>query len=164
MVDPRAYQAMNQPVLGIRDAYFLQLVGEIRDGLRYVFGTANQATFPIPASGSGAMEAAVANFFCRAPSSPSSQRVFSQSESLRWAGDMARTWYAPTKNGAKFSLKVRRKNLFPREAGHCRVCAGRDIDGRLSIGPRHCSGSEAPWSDGDWRHCYLARSNAGGTG
>lgn len=62
MVDPRAYQAMNQPVLGIRDAYFLQLVGEIRDGLRYVFGTANQATFPIPASGSGAMEAAVANF------------------------------------------------------------------------------------------------------
>lgn len=62
MVDSRAYQAMSQPVLGIRDAYFLQLLGEIREGLRHVFGTTNHATFPIPASGSGAMEAAVANF------------------------------------------------------------------------------------------------------
>jgi alanine-glyoxylate transaminase/serine-glyoxylate transaminase/serine-pyruvate transaminase len=62
MVDPRAYQAMSQPVLGIRDAYFLQIMGEIREGLRYVFGTSNHATFSISASGSGAMEAAVANF------------------------------------------------------------------------------------------------------
>jgi alanine-glyoxylate transaminase / serine-glyoxylate transaminase / serine-pyruvate transaminase len=62
MVDPRAYAAMTQPVLGIRDSYFLEIVDEIRAGLRQVFGTANHMTFPVPASGSGAMEAAVANF------------------------------------------------------------------------------------------------------
>jgi alanine-glyoxylate transaminase / serine-glyoxylate transaminase / serine-pyruvate transaminase len=53
---------MGQPVLGIRDPYFLQVLAEIRSGLRSVFGTANHMTFPVPAGGSGAMEAAVANF------------------------------------------------------------------------------------------------------
>src|SRR5438270_259876 len=62
MVEPRAYEAMKEPVVGIRDAYFLEIMGEIRAGLREVFGTRNQMTFPVPASGSGAMEAAVANF------------------------------------------------------------------------------------------------------
>ena len=62
MVEPRAYEAMSQPVLGIRDPFFLQLAEEIRAGLRSLFGTANHTTFPIPASGSGAMECAVANF------------------------------------------------------------------------------------------------------
>src|SRR5438270_206670 len=62
MVEPRAYEAMKEPVVGIRDAYFLEILGEIRAGLREVFGTRNQMTFPVPASGSGAMEAAVANF------------------------------------------------------------------------------------------------------
>ena len=62
MVDPRAYEAMAQPALGIRDPYFLEIVNDIRSGLREVFGTANQMTFPVPASGSGAMETAVANF------------------------------------------------------------------------------------------------------
>ncbi len=62
MVDPRAYEAMSQPVLGIRDPYFLELMGEIQEGLRSVFGTSNHMTFPVPAGGSGAMEAAIANF------------------------------------------------------------------------------------------------------
>ncbi len=62
MVDPRAYEAMSQPVLGIRDPYFLEITDEIRAGLRTVFGTSNHRTFPVPAGGSGAMEAAVANF------------------------------------------------------------------------------------------------------
>ena len=62
MVDPRAYEAMAQPVLGIRDAYFLEIVDEIRSSLRQVFGTSNHMTFPVPASGSGAMETVVANF------------------------------------------------------------------------------------------------------
>jgi alanine-glyoxylate transaminase / serine-glyoxylate transaminase / serine-pyruvate transaminase len=62
MVDPRAYEAMNQPVVGIFDPYFLGIVDDIRTGLRQVFGTTNQMTFTVPASGSGAMEAAVANF------------------------------------------------------------------------------------------------------
>lgn len=62
MVDPRAYEAMSQPVLGIRDPYFLEVIGDIRMGLREAFGTANQMTFPVAAGGSGAMEAAIANF------------------------------------------------------------------------------------------------------
>ena len=62
MVDPRALQAMSLPALGIRDPYFLQLMGEIQTGLRETFGTANEKTFVAPASGSGGMEAAVANF------------------------------------------------------------------------------------------------------
>ena len=61
-VDPRVYEAMSEPVLGIRDPYFLELMGEIQVGLREVFGTKNEATMPLPAGGSGGMEAAVANF------------------------------------------------------------------------------------------------------
>ncbi|HSU31358.1 MAG TPA: alanine--glyoxylate aminotransferase family protein [Bryobacteraceae bacterium] len=61
-VDPRAYEAMTQPVTGIRDPFFLELISEIQSGLRQVFGTKNPKTFPLPASGSGAMEAAIANF------------------------------------------------------------------------------------------------------
>lgn len=62
MVDPRAYEAMSQPVLGIRDPYFLQIMAEIQTGLRNAFGTTNEATFPIPGGGGAGMEAAVANF------------------------------------------------------------------------------------------------------
>jgi len=62
MVEPRAYEAMSQPVVGIFDPYFLGILEELRGGLRTVFGTQNQATFVVPAGGSGAMEAALANF------------------------------------------------------------------------------------------------------
>ncbi|MGC2657225.1 MAG: aminotransferase class V-fold PLP-dependent enzyme [Bryobacteraceae bacterium] len=62
MVDPRAYEAMTQPVLGIRDPYFLQVMEDVRSGLRTVFGTTNLLTFTVPGSGSGAMETAIANF------------------------------------------------------------------------------------------------------
>ena len=62
VVEPRAYEAMSQPVTGIRDPFFLQVMDEVRAGLRHVFGTKNRMTFPVPASGSGAMEAAIANF------------------------------------------------------------------------------------------------------
>ena len=62
MVDPRAYEAMSQPIVGIFDPYFLEVIRNIRVGLREVFGTTNQMTFTVPAAGSGAMEAAVANF------------------------------------------------------------------------------------------------------
>lgn len=62
MVDPRAYEAMGQPIVGMFDPYFLEVIHNIRLGLREAFGTTNQMTFTVPASGSGAMEAAVANF------------------------------------------------------------------------------------------------------
>jgi len=62
MVEPRAYEAMAQPVVGIFDPYFFHIVEEIRTGLREAFGTTNPLTFTVPAGGSGAMEAAIANF------------------------------------------------------------------------------------------------------
>jgi alanine-glyoxylate transaminase/serine-glyoxylate transaminase/serine-pyruvate transaminase len=62
MVDPRAYEAMSQPVTGLRDPWFLSVISDIQTGLRDVFGTENQKTFVIPGSGSAAMEAAVTNF------------------------------------------------------------------------------------------------------
>ena len=62
MADPRAYEAMSQPLTGIRDPYFLSVMGEIQAGLQECFGTENKKMFMLPASGSGAMEAAVANF------------------------------------------------------------------------------------------------------
>ena len=61
-VEPRAYEAMAQPVVGLRDPYFLEVMVEIQAGLREVFGTANEKMFLMPSGGSGAMEAAVANF------------------------------------------------------------------------------------------------------
>lgn len=62
MIDPRAYEAMGQPLTGIRDPYFLSVIAEIQTGLREVLGTRNEKTFLIPGSGSGGMEAAVGNF------------------------------------------------------------------------------------------------------
>lgn len=62
MIETRVYEAMGQPLTGIRDPYFLSVMSEIREGLRTAFGTANEHTYMLPASGSGAMETAVANF------------------------------------------------------------------------------------------------------
>lgn len=62
MAEPRALAAMSLPILGIRDPEFLRIIEEVRSGLRHIFGTSNPMTFTIPASGSGAMEAAVSNF------------------------------------------------------------------------------------------------------
>src|SRR5690242_10844266 len=62
MVEPKAYEALAQPVVGFKDPYFLAIVAEIQAGLRQAFGTVNKRTFLMPSSGSGAMEAAVANF------------------------------------------------------------------------------------------------------
>lgn len=62
MVEPRVYEAMAQPIVGIFDPYFLEVTNDIQTGLRHVFGTQNEKTFMVPGGGSGAMEAAVANF------------------------------------------------------------------------------------------------------
>src|SRR5437899_7005627 len=62
MVAPRVYQAMSKPIVGYLDPYCFQVIEEIQDGLRKVFGTKNQITFPISGTGSAGMEMAVANF------------------------------------------------------------------------------------------------------
>ena len=61
-VHPRVYQAMAQPVVGHLDAYFFEISSNIQRLLRTVFGTKNDLTFVISATGSGGMETAISNF------------------------------------------------------------------------------------------------------
>jgi len=61
-VYPRIYQAMMQPVVGHLDPFFFQISQNVQNGLRTVFGTQNELTLPISATGSGGMETAVSNF------------------------------------------------------------------------------------------------------
>jgi alanine-glyoxylate transaminase/serine-glyoxylate transaminase/serine-pyruvate transaminase len=61
-VHPRIYLAMAQPIVGHLDAYFFEVSTDIQRLLRTVFGTKNEMTFVISATGSGGMEAAISNF------------------------------------------------------------------------------------------------------
>lgn len=61
-VHPRVYAAMAQPVVGHLDPYFFEVSNDIQRLLRTVFGTKNQETFVISATGSGGMETAISNF------------------------------------------------------------------------------------------------------
>jgi alanine-glyoxylate transaminase/serine-glyoxylate transaminase/serine-pyruvate transaminase len=60
--DPRVYRALATPLVGHMDPWFNDvLIPDIADLMRYVFQTENKITFPISASGSGGIEAAVLN-------------------------------------------------------------------------------------------------------
>ena len=59
---PRIYRALATPLVGHMDPYFNDvLIPDIAKLMRYVFQTENKITFPISASGSGGIEAAVLN-------------------------------------------------------------------------------------------------------
>jgi alanine-glyoxylate transaminase/serine-glyoxylate transaminase/serine-pyruvate transaminase len=60
-VDPRVYRAMAAPIVGHMDPWFTQMMDDVQELLRRVFQTTNHLTFPISASGSGGIEAAVMN-------------------------------------------------------------------------------------------------------
>lgn len=60
-VDPRVYRAMAAPIVGHMDPWFTAMMGEVQTLMRQVFRTQNRITFPVSASGSGGIEAAVAN-------------------------------------------------------------------------------------------------------
>jgi alanine-glyoxylate transaminase/serine-glyoxylate transaminase/serine-pyruvate transaminase len=60
-VDPRVYRAMAAPIVGHVDPWFTAMMGDVQTLLRRVFQTENRITFPISASGSGGIEAAVVN-------------------------------------------------------------------------------------------------------
>lgn len=62
MVEPRVYQAMAQPIVGLLDPFFFTVVSDVREGLRRVFGTQNAWTYAISGTGTSGMETAVANF------------------------------------------------------------------------------------------------------
>lgn len=60
-IDPRVYRAMATPLVGHMDPYFIKIMGEVQTLLRQAFQTENRITFPISASGSGGIEAAMVN-------------------------------------------------------------------------------------------------------
>jgi alanine-glyoxylate transaminase/serine-glyoxylate transaminase/serine-pyruvate transaminase len=60
-VDPRVYRAMSTPLIGHLDPWFKRVMDDVQAMLRAVFMTENRITFPISASGSGGIEAAVLN-------------------------------------------------------------------------------------------------------
>src|SRR5690348_17629888 len=60
-IDPRVYRAMTTPLVGHMDPWFTEMIGEVQTLLRRAFQTENRVTFPISASGSGGIEAAVVN-------------------------------------------------------------------------------------------------------
>jgi alanine-glyoxylate transaminase / serine-glyoxylate transaminase / serine-pyruvate transaminase len=60
-LDPRVYRALAAPLVGHVDPWFTEMMGDVQTLLRGVFQTQNRITFPISASGSGGIEAAVAN-------------------------------------------------------------------------------------------------------
>ena len=60
-MDPRVYRALSTPLVGHMDPWFTEMIGEVQTLLRRAFQTENRVTFPISASGSGGIEAAVVN-------------------------------------------------------------------------------------------------------
>src|SRR5512146_2912759 len=61
-VHPRVYEALTKPVVGHLDPYFFEVSQGIQRMLRAVYGTTNDLTLAISATGSGGMETAVSNF------------------------------------------------------------------------------------------------------
>jgi alanine-glyoxylate transaminase/serine-glyoxylate transaminase/serine-pyruvate transaminase len=53
---------MAQSIVGHLDPYFFQVLQNVQKGLRLVFGTANELTIAVSATGSGGMETAISNF------------------------------------------------------------------------------------------------------
>jgi alanine-glyoxylate transaminase/serine-glyoxylate transaminase/serine-pyruvate transaminase len=60
-VEPRVYRAMAAPIVGHMDPWFTQMMDDVQYLLRLAFRTTNRITYPISASGSGGIEAAVMN-------------------------------------------------------------------------------------------------------
>ena len=60
-IDPRVYRAMAAPIVGHMDPWFTKMMDDVQVLLRRVFQTQNRITFPLSASGSGGIEAAVMN-------------------------------------------------------------------------------------------------------
>jgi alanine-glyoxylate transaminase / serine-glyoxylate transaminase / serine-pyruvate transaminase len=60
-MDARVYRAMETPLIGHMDPWFTAMMSDVQVLLRQVFQTQNRLTFPISASGSGGIEAAVLN-------------------------------------------------------------------------------------------------------
>lgn len=64
-VPERVLRAMGQPLLGHLDPAFLAVMDQVQERLRGLFGTRNDFTLPLSATGSAGMEACLANLLER---------------------------------------------------------------------------------------------------
>jgi alanine-glyoxylate transaminase / serine-glyoxylate transaminase / serine-pyruvate transaminase len=62
MVHPRVYEALSKPIVGHLDPFFIQVMGEVQQLLKSIYGITEGATLVISGTGSAGMEAAIANF------------------------------------------------------------------------------------------------------
>jgi alanine-glyoxylate transaminase / serine-glyoxylate transaminase / serine-pyruvate transaminase len=62
MVHPRVYEALSKPIVGHLDPYFIQVMHDVQELLKSVFGTSDASVLVISGTGSAGMEATVANF------------------------------------------------------------------------------------------------------
>src|SRR4029450_9961895 len=60
-VHPRVLRAMAQPLVGHLDPAFLAVLDRVQAALRRLFGTQNELTLPLSATGSAGMEACLVN-------------------------------------------------------------------------------------------------------
>ena len=58
---PDVLAALGRPTIGHLDPAFLELMKQVRVRLRRLFGTRNERTFPVSATGSGGMQAVLSN-------------------------------------------------------------------------------------------------------
>src|SRR5579864_4180953 len=62
MVHPRVYQALSKPIVGHLDPFFIQVMQDVQELLKRIFGAKDASVLVISGTGSAGMEAAVANF------------------------------------------------------------------------------------------------------
>jgi len=62
MVHPRVYEALSKPIVGHLDPFFIQVMQDVQELLKPVYGAQNASTIVISGTGSAGMEASVANF------------------------------------------------------------------------------------------------------
>jgi len=67
-VDPRVLKALGAPIVEHLDPYFMEVMDETVELLRYAFKTENHITMPISGTGSAGMEAAICNLVERGDS------------------------------------------------------------------------------------------------
>ena len=60
-VHPRVLRSMATPLVGYLDEAYVEVMDEVQELLRYLFGTDNERTFAVSATGSAAMETAFTN-------------------------------------------------------------------------------------------------------
>jgi len=60
-IDPRVFKALTSPIVEHLDPYFMEVMDETVELLRYAFKTRNKLTMPISGTGTAGMEAAICN-------------------------------------------------------------------------------------------------------